>query len=81
MRVFWTAFAERQLDDIYAYIQQYSSQSAAYIYNEIVDESASLARFPRIGTIEPLLSIPVREYRSVESIITAGTASRRFATF
>jgi len=63
MRVFWTAFAERQLDDIYAYIQQYSSQSAADIYNEIVDESASLARFPRIGTIEPLLSSYPEEYR------------------
>ena len=64
MRVFWTAFAERQLDDIYAYIQHYSSRSAADIYNKIVDESALLARFPRMWAIEPLLASYPEEYRS-----------------
>ena len=65
MRVFWTAFAENQLDDIYTYIQQYSSQSAADIYNKIVDESALLARSPRMGVIEPLLSSYPEGYRSL----------------
>ena len=63
MRVLWTVFAESQLDDIYDYIQSKNPHSATDIYNDILDESAMLARFPLLGTIEPLLSEFHEEYR------------------
>ena len=65
MKVFWTAFAESQLDSIYEYIQAISPYSAKDIYNDILDESAMLARFPRMAPIEPLLSQFSKEYRSL----------------
>ena len=63
MIVFWTQYAESQLDDIFDYIQNFSFLSAVTIYNDILDESAMLAHFPRMGAVEPLLSDFPEEYR------------------
>jgi plasmid stabilization system protein ParE len=63
MKVLWTIFAEKQLDNIYDYIHNKSFQSAVNIYNDILDESDMLALFPRMGAIEPLLSEFPEEYR------------------
>ncbi|GHT32645.1 hypothetical protein FACS18945_3910 [Bacteroidia bacterium] len=65
MKVLWTAFAESQLEGIYDYIQVKNQQAAADIYNDILDESAMLARFPRLAPIEPLLSEFPEAYRSL----------------
>jgi plasmid stabilization system protein ParE len=65
MKVLWTMFAESQLDNIYDYLQSKNLQSAADIYNDILDESVMLARFPRMGAIEPLLLEFVEEYRFI----------------
>ena len=65
MKVLWTAFAESQLDGIYCYIQTKNPYAAAEIYNDIIDESALLARFPRMAAKEPLLSEFPEEYRSL----------------
>jgi plasmid stabilization system protein ParE len=65
MKVLWTAFAESQLDGIYDYIQTRNSRAAVEIYNDIIDESAMLGRFPKIAAIEPLLSEFPEEYRSL----------------
>jgi len=63
MIVLWTQYAESQLDDIFDYIQNFSFLSAVTIYNDILDESAMLAHFPRMGAVEPLLSDFPEEYR------------------
>ncbi|MCL2651532.1 MAG: type II toxin-antitoxin system RelE/ParE family toxin [Candidatus Azobacteroides sp.] len=65
MKVLWTAFAQTQLEDIYDYIQTQNPCAAAEIYNDILDEAAMLAHFPRIATIEPYLSEFPEEYRSL----------------
>ena len=65
MKVLWTEFAESQLDSIYDYIQTNNQRAAAEIYNDIIDESAMLARFPRMAAIEPLLTEFPEEYRSL----------------
>ena len=65
MKVLWTEFSESQLDGIYDYIQIKNPRAAAEIYNDILDESAMLARFPRIAPIEPLLTEFPEEYRSL----------------
>ena len=65
MKVLWTIFAESQLDKIYNYIRTYNPFTATEIYNDIVDESATLARFPRKGAKEPLLDEFPEEYRSL----------------
>jgi len=65
MKVLWTAFAESQLDSIYDYIQTQNPYSAIDIYNDILDESAMLAYFPRMAPIEPSLSECPEEYRSM----------------
>jgi len=65
MKVLWTAFAESQLDRIYDYIQLLNPYVAIDIYNDILDESAMLADFPRMAAIEPLLSEFPEEYRSL----------------
>jgi plasmid stabilization system protein ParE len=63
MKVFWTQYAESQLDDIYDYIENHNLISATSIYNDILDESAMLAHFPRMGAVERLLSDFSEEYR------------------
>ena len=65
MKVLWTAFAESQLDCIYDYIQTKNPYIAVNIYNDILNESAMLAYFPRMAAIEPLLSEFPKEYRSL----------------
>ena len=65
MKVLWTTFAESQLNDIYDYIQLKNPYAAAEIYNDILDESAMLARFPQMAAIEPLLSEFPEAYRSL----------------
>lgn len=66
MKVLWTAFAESQSDNIYDYIQRTKNPYIATdIYNNILDESAMLARFPRMAAIESLLSEFPEEYRSL----------------
>jgi len=65
MKVLWTLFAESQLDDLYDYIQTKNPHTAVEIYNDILDASAMLVRFPRMAAIEPLLSEFPEEYRSL----------------
>jgi plasmid stabilization system protein ParE len=64
MKVLWTAFAESQLDGIYDYIRIQNPYAAIEVYNDIVDESDILVRFPQIAAIEPLLSEFPERYRS-----------------
>ena len=66
MTVLWTQYAESQLDNIYDYIKSYSQLSATNVYNDILDESAMLAHFPRMGAIEPLLSDFPEKYRYLQ---------------
>jgi len=65
MKILWTKTAESLLDGIYNFIQIHNNVAAIEIYNNILDESLKLAKFPQLGFIEPLLLDFSEEYRSL----------------
>ena len=44
--VFWSHFAEKNLNDIYNYIKNDSPENAVNVVSEIIELSKSLAHFP-----------------------------------
>ncbi|MCL2650900.1 MAG: hypothetical protein FWD60_07750 [Candidatus Azobacteroides sp.] len=46
MKVLWTAFAEKQLDSIYDYLQNINLYKAIGIYNDILDGTGKCAFVP-----------------------------------
>lgn len=56
LTVYWTHFAEKKLDDVYAYYSRKAGVNIAIrLVVGIIDKSISLEKSPYIGQIEPLL--------------------------
>jgi len=49
LKVFFTALAERDLDEVYQYISLDNADAAAEIVIRVIDASDGLAAFPNIG--------------------------------
>jgi toxin ParE1/3/4 len=66
-KVLLTEDAERDLEDIYAYIAEYDCQrNADYVLNRLVEVTDSLATAPERGLIpRELAALGIQEYRQV----------------
>lgn len=64
LKIYWTEFSRKQLDDIFEYyLQKASKKVASKIIEELVQESLRLAKISEIGANENLLSHLNPEYR------------------
>jgi plasmid stabilization system protein ParE len=63
MSVYILPKAMLRLEEIYDYYSLFNEQTAARIYNDILDEIGVLERFPRIGPVELLLDDCGKEFR------------------
>jgi|AntRauTorcE11898_2_1112593.scaffolds.fasta_scaffold11177_2 addiction module RelE/StbE family toxin len=71
MKIIWTAKAERQLDQIFAYIASDSELYAYRLVNQIINRAESLSEFPAKGQQVPeyqrkdIRQVIVKPYRVV----------------
>ncbi|NEN24005.1 type II toxin-antitoxin system RelE/ParE family toxin [Cryomorpha ignava] len=64
LELFWTEFAESELQRIFKYYNDIASYRVAYkIVNEILDEPEILKTHPEIGQLEELLAGKVEGFR------------------
>jgi toxin ParE1/3/4 len=64
-QVLLTEGAERDLEEIYDYIEKFdSAKSADYLLHKLIEAAERLASFPERGPYPPeLLALGIREYR------------------
>lgn len=60
MRIIWSENAKTDLDSIYAFQSLTNERAAVKIYNNILEETEILLRFPTIAPVESLL--PSKKY-------------------
>ena len=64
LKIYWTAFAEKQLEEIFQYHQEKASyRIAKELVNGIYNETLTLRHQPQIGQVEELLKDRKQEYR------------------
>lgn len=64
LAVYWTAFAEERLKDIFDYYDVTANRSVADgVVNELIEKSMLLEKNPRMGQRESLLSHRPQEFR------------------
>ncbi|GHT31863.1 hypothetical protein FACS189434_02420 [Bacteroidia bacterium] len=65
MQLKWSVPATMQLENIYCFYSQRNIEAATNIYNDIIDETEMLTRFPEMAAVEPTLEDYMRKYRSL----------------
>ena len=66
MTICWLELAEEDIESIYLfYAEDKSVKAANKIYNDILDATDFLAKFPQMAPVEPILSDDGEEYRSL----------------
>ena len=66
MKIFWLKLAEEDIEAIYQfYTENKSIKAANKIYNDILNATDDLGKFPQMASIEHSLSNDDEEYRSL----------------
>ncbi len=65
MKIVFSAWSLRELEEFYVYLNARDPRTAARIHNELLDDMERLAGQPLMGRIEPLLEHHPAEFRSL----------------
>ncbi len=62
-QVIWTDPAAQDLEELYAYLEIFSSKKAQKTIDKLFEKVENLFDFPEMGAIEHWVSQPTKEYR------------------